>query len=110
MNLIGDVKGKDAVLVDDMVDTAGTLAQAAAALRERGARRVLAYAVHPILSGPAIQRIQDSVLEETIFTDTVPLSPAAQACGKIRVLTTERLFGEAIARIHRADSLSSLFV
>ncbi|AEI68547.1 ribose-phosphate pyrophosphokinase [Corallococcus macrosporus] len=110
MNLIGDVSGKDAVLVDDMVDTAGTLAQAAAALKAKGARRVVAYAVHPILSGPAIQRIQDSVLEEVVFTDTVPLSPAAQACAKIRTLTTERLFGEAIARIHRADSLSTLFV
>lgn len=110
MNLIGDVSGKDAVLVDDMVDTAGTLAQAAAALKAKGARRVVAYAVHPILSGPAIQRITDSVLEEVVFTDTVPLSAAAQACSKIRVLTTERLFGEAIARIHRADSLSSLFV
>ncbi|MGZ3458614.1 MAG: ribose-phosphate pyrophosphokinase [Archangium sp.] len=110
MHLIGDVKGKDAVLVDDMVDTAGTLTQAAAALKERGARRVVAYAVHPILSGPAIQRIQESVLEEIVFTDTVPLSPTAQASGRLRVLTTERLFGEAIARIHRADSLSSLFV
>lgn len=110
MNLIGDVKGKDAVLVDDMVDTAGTLTQAAAALKERGARRVMAYAVHPILSGPAIGRIQDSMLEEVVFTDTVPLTPNAQACAKLRVLGTERLFGEAIARIHRADSLSSLFV
>ena len=110
MNLIGDVNGKDAVLVDDMVDTAGTLTQAAAALKERGARRVVAYAVHPILSGPAIQRIQDSVLEELVMTDTVPLSPSAQACGKLKIITTERLFGEAIARIHRADSLSSLFV
>ncbi len=110
MNLIGDVSGKDAVLVDDMVDTAGTLTQAAAALKAKGARRVVAYAVHPILSGPAIQRISDSVLEEVVFTDTVPLAPAAQSCSKIRVLTTERLFGEAIARIHRADSLSSLFV
>ena len=110
MNLIGDVKGKDAVLVDDMVDTAGTLAQAAAALKDKGARKVVAYAVHPILSGPAIQRITDSVLEEVVFTDTVPMAPAAQECSKIRVLTTERLFGEAIARIHRADSLSSLFV
>ncbi|MFL5350299.1 MAG: ribose-phosphate pyrophosphokinase [Hyalangium sp.] len=110
MNLIGDVKGKDAVLIDDMVDTAGTLAQAAAALKDKGARRVVAYAVHPILSGPALQRITDSVLEEVVFTDTVPLAPGAQACPKIRVLTTERLFGEAIARIHRADSLSSLFV
>jgi ribose-phosphate pyrophosphokinase len=110
MNLIGDVNGKDAVLVDDMVDTAGTLTQAAIALKDRGARRVMAYAVHPILSGPAIQRIQDSPLEEIVFTDTVPLAPAAQASNKVRVLTTERLFGEAIARIHRADSLSSLFV
>jgi ribose-phosphate pyrophosphokinase len=110
MNLIGEVNGKDAVLIDDMVDTAGTLTQAAAALKDRGARRVVAYAVHPILSGPAIQRVTDSLLEEIVFTDTVPLSPAAQACGRIRVLTTERLFGEAIARIHRADSLSSLFV
>lgn len=110
MNLIGDVSGKDAILVDDMVDTAGTLAQAAAALKNKGARRVLAYAVHPILSGPAIQRITDSVLEEVVFTDTVPLSPAARACSKIRALNTDALFGEAIARIHRADSLSSLFV
>jgi ribose-phosphate pyrophosphokinase len=110
MNLIGDVKGKDAVLVDDMVDTAGTLTQAAAALKDKGARRVVAYAVHPILSGPAIQRITDSMLEELVVTDTVALAPTAQACPKIRVLTTERLFGEAIARIHRADSLSSLFV
>ncbi|RKG99629.1 ribose-phosphate pyrophosphokinase [Corallococcus praedator] len=110
MNLIGDVMGKDAILVDDMVDTAGTLAQAAAALKNKGARRVLAYAVHPILSGPAIQRITDSVLEEVVFTDTVPLSANARACPKIRALTTDALFGEAIARIHRADSLSSLFV
>ncbi|MCY1045930.1 ribose-phosphate pyrophosphokinase [Corallococcus sp. bb12-1] len=110
MNLIGDVMGKDAILVDDMVDTAGTLAQAAAALKNKGARRVLAYAVHPVLSGPAIQRITDSVLEEVVFTDTVPLSPSAKACSKIRALNTDALFGEAIARIHRADSLSSLFV
>ncbi|RKG80383.1 ribose-phosphate pyrophosphokinase [Corallococcus exercitus] len=110
MNLIGDVKGKDAILVDDMVDTAGTLAQAAAALKDKGARRVVAYAVHPILSGPAIQRITDSVLEEVVFTDTVPLAANAKACPKIRALQTDALFGEAIARIHRADSLSSLFV
>lgn len=109
MNLIGDVQGKDAVLIDDMVDTAGTLTTAAKALRERGARSVVAYAVHPILSGPAISRINEADLE-TVFTDTVPLSKEAQACKHIRVLTTERLFGEAIARIHRADSLSSLFV
>jgi ribose-phosphate pyrophosphokinase len=110
MNLIGDVKGKDAVLLDDMVDTAGTLCSAAAALKEKGARKVIAYAVHPVLSGPAISRIQDSALEEIIFSDTVPLSKAAQECRKIRVLSVDRLFGEAIARIHRADSLSTLFV
>jgi len=110
MNLIGDVKGKDAVLLDDMVDTAGTLCSAAAALKEKGAKKVIAYAVHPILSGPAISRIQDSALEEIIFSDTVPLSEAAQKCKKIRALSVDRLFGEAIARIHRADSLSTLFV
>lgn len=110
MHLIGDVKGKTAIIVDDMVDTAGTLTQGALALANHGAERVLAYAVHPILSGPAIARIQDSVLSEIVFTDTVPLSPAAQQCGKIRCLSTAPLFGEAIARIHRADSLSSLFV
>ncbi len=110
MNLIGDVKGRDAIIVDDIVDTGGTLAQGAAALKEKGARRVFAYAVHPILSGPAITRLSESVLEEVIFTDTVPLSKAAQASGKIRIVSTQRLFGEAIARIHRAESLSSLFV
>ncbi len=110
MNLIGDVKGRDAIIVDDIVDTAGTLAQGALALREKGARRVFAYAVHPILSGPAITRITESVLEEVVFTDTVPLTKAALACGKIRAVATDRLFGEAIARIHRAESLSSLFV
>ncbi len=110
MNLIGDVKGKNAVLIDDMVDTAGTLTQGAAALKEKGAKSVVAYAAHPILSGPALSRITDSALQEVVFTDTVPLSSAAQQCGKIRVITTERLFGEAIARIQRGDSLSSLFV
>jgi len=110
MNLIGDVKGKDAVLLDDMVDTAGTLCSAAAALKEQGARRVLAYAVHPILSGPAIGRIQESAMEELVVSDTVPLTGLAQDCKKIRVLSVDRLLGEAIKRIHRADSLSSLFV
>ena len=110
MNLIGEVKGKDAILVDDMVDTAGTLTQAAAALRKEGARRVVAYAVHPVLSGPAIKRISESVLDEIIFTDTIPLTKDAQACGKIRVLPTAKLFGEAIRRISTGESLSSLFV
>ena len=110
MHLIGDVAGKDAILLDDMVDTAGTLAQAAAALKEKGARRVFAYAVHPVLSGPAISRIKDSVLESLITTDTIPLSKAAAECGKIKVLGTAKLFGEAIRRIHDGSSLSSLFV
>ncbi|MGQ0508727.1 MAG: ribose-phosphate pyrophosphokinase [Myxococcaceae bacterium] len=110
MNLIGDVKGKDAVLVDDMVDTAGTLTQAAAALKEKGARRVIAYAVHPVLSGPALKRIAASGLEEVVVADTIALSPEAAALKQIRVLTTDKLFGEAIRRIYSGDSLSSLFV
>jgi ribose-phosphate pyrophosphokinase len=110
MNLIGDVRGKDAILVDDMVDTAGTLTLAAAALKKEGARKVVAYAVHPILSGPAIKRISESVLDDVVFTDTVPLSKDAQGCSKIRQLSTARLFGEAIHRISTGESLSSLFV
>jgi ribose-phosphate pyrophosphokinase len=92
------------------VDTAGTLTAAAVALKEKGARRVVAYSVHPILSGPALPRIQESPLEEIVFTDTVALNKPAQELKKLRVLSVDRLFGEAIARIHRADSLSSLFV
>lgn len=110
MNLIGDVQGKDAILIDDMVDTGGTLAQAADALMKHGARRVVAYAVHPILSGPAIERITKSSLEEAVFTDTVPLAPHALECKKIRQLPVAPLFGEAIARISTGASLSSLFV
>ena len=110
MNVIGDVRGRDTLVIDDMVDTAGTLTQAARALHDEGARRVLAYAVHPILSGPAVARIQESVIEEAVFTDTVPLTPAAAASPKIRQLSTARLFAEAIQRIYSGDSLSSLFV
>lgn len=110
MNLIGEVKDRTAVLVDDMVDTAGTLAAAAKLLREKGARRVLAYATHPILSGPAVDRIAASEIEELVVTDTVALSPAARACPKIRQITVAGLFAEAIGRIHSGASLSSLFV
>ncbi len=110
MNLIGDVQGKDAIIVDDIIDTGGTLTQGAAALIAKGARRVFSYIVHPILSGPAISRINESVMEELVVSDTVPLSKAAQGCAKIRSVGTERLFGEALARIYRAESLSSLFV
>jgi ribose-phosphate pyrophosphokinase len=110
MNLIGDVAGRDVIIIDDICDTAGTLTQSAAALKAKGARRVFSYIVHPILSGPAIARISESVLEELVVADTVPLTKNALACPKIRQVTTERLFGEAIARIYRAESLSSLFV
>ena len=110
MNVIGDVRGRDTIVIDDMVDTAGTITQAANVLKNEGARRVLAYAVHPILSGPAVNRIQESALEEAVFTDTVPLAAAAAACPKIRQLSTARLFAEAIQRIYSGDSLSSLFV
>ena len=110
MNIIGDVRGKDAVIIDDMVDTGGTLAQAAQALKNAGARKVTAYAVHPVLSGPAIPRLRDSVLEEIVFTDTVPFSAEALAVPKLKQLSSARLFSEAILRIYSGESLSSLFV
>ena len=110
MNLIGDVKGKDALIVDDIIDTGGTLTQGAAAIKAQGARGVYAYIVHPVLSGPAVSRLNESVLTELVVSDTVPLHKAAQACPRIRAIGTEKLFGEAIARIYRAESLSTLFV
>jgi ribose-phosphate pyrophosphokinase len=110
MNLIGDVKGKQAILLDDMIDTAGTLTQAAAALLKHGAVRTVAYATHAVLSGPAISRLESSAIEEIVVTDTIPLSAEGQKCKKVTVLSVAKLFGEAMERIHRADSLSSLFV
>jgi len=110
MSLIGDVRDKVAILLDDMVDTAGTLTQAAVAVAEGGARRIFAYAVHGVLSGPALQRIKQSPIETLILSDTIPLSEEAIATGKLRAVSTARLFGEAIRRIHEGDSLSSLFV
>lgn len=110
MHLIGDVEGKHAVLLDDMIDTAGTLTSAAIALVEKGAKRVSAYAVHPVFSGPAIERLEASVIDEVVVTDTIPLGEKAAACSKIQVMSVAKLFGEAIRRIHSADSLSSLFV
>ncbi len=110
MHLIGDVKDRDAILLDDMVDTAGTLTQAAAALKQKGARRVFAYTVHPVLSGPAISRINESVLESIVVADTIPLSDQAAACPKVKAMSTAPLFAEAIRRIHSGESLSSLFV
>ncbi len=110
LSLIGDGKGRDAVLLDDMVDTAGTITQGAAALLAQGARSVTAYAVHPVLSGPAVERIVKSALTQVVVSDTIRLSDAAQASGKFEVLSTARVFAEAIRRIHNHDSLSSLFV
>jgi ribose-phosphate pyrophosphokinase len=110
MHIIGDVEGKDAMLLDDMVDTAGTLTNAARALRANGARRVYAACTHAVLSGPAVERIIDSPLEELIATDTVPLRADAQACGKIRILSVAPLLAEAIRRITECGSVSSLFV
>ena len=110
MNIIGSVEGRDCVIIDDMVDTAGTLTNAAKALIDRGAKRVFAAATHPVLSGPAIDRIRDSALEEVVITDTIPLREEAKKVGKFKVLSVSRLLGEAIKRIHNSDSVSSLFV
>ena len=110
MNVIGDVHGKTVVLLDDMIDTAGTLSQAATALMDKGAVRVFAYATHGVLSGPAVERISKSPIEEVVITDSIQLSPAASECKKIRVLSVAGLLAEAVRRIHSADSLSSLFV
>ncbi|MCA9536315.1 MAG: ribose-phosphate pyrophosphokinase [Myxococcales bacterium] len=110
MHIIGDVRDRDCVILDDMIDTAGTLTNAAKALSDKGAKRVLAAATHAVLSGPAVERIAASCLDEVIVTDTIPLSPAAVATGKFRVLSVARLLGEAIKRIHHSDSVSSLFV
>ena len=110
MNIIGDVKGKTAVILDDMVDTAGTLCKAAEALKEHGANEVHACITHPVLSGPAVSRIRESVLKSLVVTNTIPLREAAQKVDKIKVLSVSDLLGEAIRRIHKDDSVSSLFV
>jgi len=110
MHLIGEVKGKDAIIVDDMIDTAGTLVQAARAIMEAGARSVSAAATHAVLSGPALQRLEDSPLSEVVITDTIPLTEAGRQCKKIKVLSVARLLGEAVKRNHHGDSISSLFI
>lgn len=109
MHVIGEVAGKHVLVVDDLIDTAGTLTQAARALVNQGAMSVRACCTHPVLSGPAIGRISESDLEEVIVTDTIPLRDEGRKCGKIRVLSVSRLFGEAIRRIHNESSVSSLF-
>lgn len=110
MNIIGDVKDRCCVLVDDLVDTAGTLCQAADALKEHGAARVAAYCTHPVFSGKAIENISNSMLDEIVVTDTIPLSAEAQACPKIRQLTIAELLAETLRRISNEESVSSLFM
>jgi ribose-phosphate pyrophosphokinase len=110
MNVIGDVAGRTCIIQDDIVDTAGTITKAATALKANGAARVIACAVHGVLSGPAFERIEKSPIDKMIVTNTIPLSPAGQACGKIVVLSVARLLGQAIKSIHEETSVSSLFV
>ncbi|MBU2784824.1 MAG: ribose-phosphate pyrophosphokinase [Acidithiobacillus ferriphilus] len=110
MNIIGDVAGRTCVIVDDMVDTANTLCEAAHALKAQGAVKVCAYCTHPVLSGPAMERIERSDLDELVVTDTIPLRPDARASGKIRVLSVAELLAETIRRIAEEDSVSSLFM
>ena len=109
MHLIGDVKGRDCVIVDDMVDTAGTLCKAADALKTFGARKVVAYATHPVLSGKAIENLKNSVIDELVVTDTIPLSEEAQALGKIRQVSVASMVAETIRRINNEESISAMF-
>jgi ribose-phosphate pyrophosphokinase len=110
MNIIGDVRGKSCVLVDDLVDTAGTLCQAAKALKDEGAVRVVAYITHPVLSGSAVERIASSALDELVVTDTIPLRDEAKKCKRIRVLSVAELLAETMRRIRDEESVSSLYV
>ena len=109
MHIIGDVKGRTCILVDDMVDTAGTLCKAAEALKNHGAKRVVAYCTHPVLSGAAIDNINNSELDELVVTDTIPLSPVAQKCERIRQLTMANILAESVRRVNNEESISALF-
>ncbi len=110
MNIIGEVKGKTAIMLDDMVDTAGTLVQGAMALKNRGSGRIYACCTHPVLSGPAIDRIKESPIDRLVVTNTIPLNHEARGCAKIKALSVAELLGETIKRIHKGDSVSTLFV
>ncbi|MDX9741380.1 MAG: ribose-phosphate pyrophosphokinase [Gammaproteobacteria bacterium] len=110
MNIIGDVKGRSCVLLDDMVDTAGTLCEAARVLKEEGAASVVAYCTHPVLSGPAVERLTASVLDELVVTDTIPLRPETQACPKIRQLSVADMLAETMRRINAEESVSSIYM
>jgi ribose-phosphate pyrophosphokinase len=109
VNIIGDVEGRTCVIMDDIVDTANTLVKAAAALKENGAQKVLAYCTHPVLSGGAVARIAESELDEIVVTDTIPLSEEARACKRIRALSCAQLLAETMTRISNEESVSSLF-
>jgi len=109
MHIIGDVKDRSCLIVDDMVDTAGTLCKAAEALKDHGAKRVMAYATHPILSGPAIENIEGSALDSLVVTDTIPLSDAAKQCNRIRQLSMAKLLAESIRRVSNEESISAMF-
>lgn len=109
MNVIGDVKGKDAILFDDMIDTAGTITHASSAIKENGAKRVVAACAHAVLSGPALDRINESALEEVIVTNTIPMDKNTEKCKKLTVLSVAELLGDAMQRIHEETSVSSLF-
>ena len=110
MNIIGEVEGKTTIILDDMVDTAGTLTQAAQALKNRGAAEVYACCTHPVLSGPSLERIEGSPIDQIVVTNTIPLNEKAKDCSKIKVLSIAELLGETIKRIHNSDSVSTLFV
>lgn len=110
MNIIGDVEGRSCVLIDDLVDTAGTLCRAAQALKVHGAQLVVAYCTHAVLSGPAVENIAGSLLDELVVTNTIPLSPAARACPKIRQLSIGELLAETMRRVSNEESVSSLFI
>jgi len=110
MHIIGDVEGRNCVLIDDLVDTAGTLCKAAQALKDHGAKRVIAYCTHPVLSGPAIENLNASVLDELVVTDTIPLSAAAKSCTRIRVLSIAEMLAETMRRVSLEESVSSLFM
>lgn len=110
MNIIGDVRGRTCIMVDDLVDTAGTLCKAAGALKDHGALKVVAYCTHPVLSGRAVDNIESSVLDELVVTDTIPLRPEASACSKIRQLSVAEMLGETIRRMAAGESVSSMYV
>jgi ribose-phosphate pyrophosphokinase len=110
MNVIGDVKGKTCILVDDIIDTAGTICNAADALKEEGAKKVVSYATHAVLSGPAIERISNSKLDELIVTDTIPLSEKASKLNKIKIISMDDTLSEAINRVNKEESISAMFL